>query len=100
MAETIIRPSMKFVTIGYAVVLLFIIALASAVLWLGWPPLIAWLSPLLLILPLRAHIRNRSTQLTILDDRLRLDCGLASKTTRTIMVSRIQDITVHQSAGQ
>jgi len=100
MAETIIRPTMKFITAGYAAILLAIIVLSAATLTMGWPRPIAWLSPLLLLWPARAHLRNRMTQITILDDKLRFDTGFLSKTTRTILISRIQDLTVHQRVGQ
>jgi membrane protein YdbS with pleckstrin-like domain len=100
MAETIIRPTKKFVTAGYVVVLLVIILLAFAAVSLGWPPLIAWLSPLLLIWPLKSDMQNRMSRLTILEDKLRFDVGFLSKTTRTILIPRIQDITVQQSVTQ
>jgi uncharacterized membrane protein YdbT with pleckstrin-like domain len=38
--------------------------------------------------------------MTILDDRLRYETGLLSRTTRTILVSRVQDVTVRQRLGQ
>ena len=100
MAETIIRPTMKFIHAGYVAVFLVIIAFAVASLTLGWPLLVAWLSPLLLLWPLKCHILNRRTRITILEDKLRFDTGFLSKTTRTILISRIQDLTVHQRVGQ
>ena len=100
MAETIIHPTMKFIKLGYGVVLLVIIGLATANLVWQWPPWIAWLSGLLLIWPLKAHIDNRMTRITILDDKLRFDSGFLTKTTRTILIPRIQDITVTQRVRQ
>ena len=100
MAESIIRPTMKFIKAGYVAALLLVIALAAATLLLGWPVWIAWLSPLLLLWPLWRHILNRRTCITILDDKLRFDTGFLSTTTRTILISRIQDLTVHQRVGQ
>jgi uncharacterized membrane protein YdbT with pleckstrin-like domain len=38
--------------------------------------------------------------MTILDDRLRYESGLLSRTTRTILISKVQDVTVHQRIGQ
>jgi len=38
--------------------------------------------------------------MTILDDRLQYETGFFSKTTRTILISRVQDLTVHQRLGQ
>jgi uncharacterized membrane protein YdbT with pleckstrin-like domain len=98
--ETIIRPTRKFVTAGYIAVLLVIISLAYAVMSLDWPPLAAWLSPILLIWPLKSDIQNRMSRLTILEDKLRFDVGLLSRTTRTVLIPRIQDVTVHQTVVQ
>jgi len=108
MSEMIIRPSMKFIYMGYAVVVLIVAALVVATMRLQWPPSIPsawqpwipWLPALLLLWPLKRHLRNRLTKMTILDDRLRYQTGLLSRTTRTILVSRVQDVTVHQRIGQ
>ena len=108
MSEMIIRPTMKFIYIGYAVTLLVVAALVIVMMRLQWPPSIPsawhpwipWLPVLLLLWPLKRHVRNRLTKMTILDDRLRYETGLLSRTTRTILVSRVQDVTVHQRVGQ
>ena len=108
MSEMIIRPTMKFIYIGYAVTVLIVAALVVATMRLQWPPSIPsawqpwipWLPALLLLWPLKRHVRNRLTKMTILDDRLRYETGLLSRTTRTILVSRVQDVTVRQRLGQ
>lgn len=46
------------------------------------------------------HLRRRLTKLTVLDDRLRFEAGLFSKTTRTIELAKVQDVRVDQSLGQ
>ncbi|MGO9274795.1 MAG: PH domain-containing protein [Terriglobia bacterium] len=104
----IIRPTRKFITMGYVVVILMVIGLVVATIHVQWPswipspwqPWIPWLAVLLLLWPLKAHLRNRLTKITILDDRLRYETGLLNKTTRTILISRVQDVTVHQRIGQ
>src|SRR5208283_1868283 len=63
-------------------------------------PWIPWLPVLLLLWPLKRQFRNRLTKMTILDDRLRYETGLLSRTTRNILISRVQDVTVHQRIGQ
>ena len=101
MSEMIIRPTMKFIYMGYTVVFLIVVALAVATMRMQWPPWIPspwqpwipWLPALLLLWPLQRHLRNRLTKMTILDDRLRYETGLLSRTTRTILVSRVQDVT-------
>ena len=49
---------------------------------------------------MKRHLRNRLTKMTILDDKLRYERGLTTRTTRTILISRVQDVTVHQRIGQ
>jgi len=108
MAEMIIRPTMKFIYMGYVVVVVIVVALIVAMMRMAWPPdvpaavqtWIPWLPVLLLLWPLKRHLRNRLTKMTILDDRLRYETGLLSRTTRTILISRVQDVTVHQRIGQ
>src|SRR5678816_62780 len=87
MAETIIRPTMKFIKVGYAAVLLIIIALSIATLAWQWPAWLAWISGGLLLWPLIRHLQNRMTKITILEDKLRFDTGFLTKITRTILVS-------------
>jgi membrane protein YdbS with pleckstrin-like domain len=108
MSEMVIRPTMKFIYIGYMAVLLIMVAAVALALRVHWPPWvplpmqpwIPWLPVLLLLWPMKFHMRNRMTRITILDDKLRYETGFFAKTTRTILVSRIQDLTVHQRVGQ
>jgi len=108
MAEMIIRPTMKFIYMGYAVVIVIVVASVVAMERIQMPsqiplalqPWIPWLPALLLLWPVKRHLRNRLTKMTILDDRLRYESGLLSRTTRTILISRVQDVTVHQRIGQ
>jgi uncharacterized membrane protein YdbT with pleckstrin-like domain len=108
MSEMIIRPTMKFIYMGYTVVLLIVVASVIAMMRVQWPPWvpspwqpwIPWLPVLLLLWPVERHLRNRLTKMTIMDDRLRYERGLMGRTTRTILISRVQDVTVHQRVGQ
>ena len=108
MAEMIIRPTMKFIYLGYLLVILIVVASVIALMRVQMPPdvppvvqpWIPWLPALLLLWPLKRHLRNRLTKMTILDDKLRYERGLLSRTTRTILISRVQDVTVHQRVGQ
>src|SRR5687768_7152836 len=79
MEETVIHPTMKFIRLGYAGALLVIIFFALANLWWQWPVWLAWLSPLLLIWPLKSHLQNRMTRFAILEDKLRFDTGFLTK---------------------
>jgi membrane protein YdbS with pleckstrin-like domain len=46
------------------------------------------------------HIQRRLVKLTILEDRLRYEAGFLSKTTRTMELSKVQDVRVDQTVGQ
>jgi uncharacterized membrane protein YdbT with pleckstrin-like domain len=102
MAEVLIRPTLKFIKLGYAAVLLLIAAAA----WFGlsyeepqraWVPAVA---ALLIFWPTTKHIRRQSTKLIITGDKLRYEAGFLSKTTRTISLAKVQDVSVHQTLGQ
>src|ERR1700693_5617953 len=65
MSEMIIRPTMKFIYIGYALTILIVGALAVALMRLwpasiptAWQTWIPWLPALLLLWPLKCHLRN------------------------------------------
>ena len=108
MAEMIIRPTMKFIYMGYVVVMVIVVASVVAMERMqlppevpaSWRPWIPFLPVLLLLWPVKRHLLNRLTKMTILDDKLRYERGLLSRTTRTILISRVQDVTVHQRIGQ
>ena len=108
MSEMIIRPTMKFIYMGYVVVIVIVVASVVAMERMQLPPeipaslrpWIPFLPVLLLLWPVKRHLLNRLTKMTILDDKLRYERGFLSRTTRTILISRVQDVTVHQRVGQ
>jgi len=108
MSEMIIRPTMKFIYMGYALVIVIVVALVVALMRIEWPPSIPspvqhwipWLPVLLLLWPVKCHLRQHFTKLSIFDDLLRYEKGILGRTTRTILISRVQDVTVRQSFGQ
>jgi uncharacterized membrane protein YdbT with pleckstrin-like domain len=107
MEELVIRPSIKFVKLGYAAVAVLIVAslIAGSQLKDSLPPsLPEWLIPglfaLLLLWPASRHWRQRFTKMTMVGDKLRYETGVLSKATRTIQLSKVQDVTVRQSLGQ
>ena len=108
MADMVIRPTMKFIYLGYVLVIVIVAASVVALTHVQMSPQIPpavqswipWLPVLLLLWPLKRHLRNRLTKMTILDDKLRYERGLMTRTTRTILISRVQDVTVHQRVGQ
>jgi membrane protein YdbS with pleckstrin-like domain len=99
-----IRTSVKTIKIGYIACLLAAIGIAAYLpaihnqderMWalLALPALAA------LYLVIR-HIRRRMVKLTIADDRLRYEAGFISKTTRTMEITKVQDVRVDQTVGQ
>ena len=108
MSDRIIRPSMKQIKVWYLLVMLVIVAAVFVAAKYLQPnderPWLPWLLPgaaaLLLLLPIRRHIRQQSMKVTITGDKLRYESGLLSKTTRNIQLSKVQDVRVDQSLGQ
>jgi len=107
MEELIIRPSMKFIKLGYLATIALLVA--SVIAQNHWaeslpPELPGWLIPslfaLLLLWPMSRHLRQRFTKMTMVGDKLRYETGMLSKSTRTIQLSKVQDVTVRQSVGQ
>ena len=102
MAEMVIHPTLKFIYLGYAVVLLLIGVSAWFGLSYQEPPM-PWIPAvvaLLLLWPLSKNIRRQSTKLTISGDKLRYEAGALSKTTRTISMAKVQDVSVNQTLWQ
>ena len=99
MADILIRPSFKFIQAGYLVIALLGLAVGVLV-YMQTGTLYGFLALLLLLWPLSKHVGRLATKLTIQGDKLRYDVGLLSITTRTIQLSKVQDVTVRQSVGQ
>ena len=101
MPERVFRPSMKFVTAWYVVVLLITLAaiyadrryLSDKPAWFMASPLILWL------IPLRMHVKRRLVKLIIRNDRLGYESGMLSKTTRTMDLTKVQDVRVQQTVS-
>ncbi len=101
MDQMVIRPTTKFVKLGYIAVIVVIVGIAFAQvlfeLQAWWMPVAA---ALLLLWPAIKHWQRRFTLMTITGDKLRYETGILSKSTRTIQLSKVQDVTVHQSVAQ
>jgi uncharacterized membrane protein YdbT with pleckstrin-like domain len=95
---------MKRIKAGYVLALLVIIAAVVAYSRYLEPDNYPWwvpaISAIVLLLPIRAHIRRQLVKVTLSGDKLRYDLGLLSKTTRNIQLSKVQDVRVDQSLGQ
>ena len=61
----------------------------------------SWALPVLvLVWPGKRALNRRLTRTTVSGDRLRYETGLASKSTRTIQLSKVQDVRVEQRLMQ
>lgn len=104
MAEIVIRPSMKFVKAGYVATLLVICAAVIVHYKYIAPqhprPILPIASLVLLLWPIKRHLRRQTITLTIAGDKLRYETGLASKSIRIIQLPKVQDVRVVQSLGQ
>lgn len=104
MAEITIRPTLKFIKLG--TLLLLAAVLGTDIAYLGWwreshdLGLVPLLLPVLLLWPAMKWVRHRTTRAVIAGDRLRYESGLASKATRNIQLSKIQDVRIDQSVMQ
>jgi uncharacterized membrane protein YdbT with pleckstrin-like domain len=101
--DTIIRPTLKFIRAG--AVACGAIAVGLEILYLtqrkDGGPLWPMLLPLLVFAwPLAHWVRRRFTKITISGGRLRYEIGIAARSTRTIQISKIQDVRVDQSITQ
>ena len=100
----VIRPSIKFILLGYVLCLMLAIGIGAYLQQTGpADPRMWWLMAVpgfFLLLVIRSHMKQRLIKLEILADRVRYESGLFSKTTRTEQIVKLQDIRVDQSFGQ
>ena len=98
-----IRPTLMFVKIGYALAVLgalllvaFFSAFISAVS--AWVSVLIGLS--LLLFPAFYHLKHKIVRYTLTDSKVEIDEGLISKTTRSVPLRTIQDVTVSATVPQ
>lgn len=100
-ADLTIRPTAKFLKLGALLAIIIVAGLEIAYYeyWRDQPALkyLPMVCPLLLLWPLARWIRRRATRAIVSGDRLRYETGSASRSTRTIQLSKIQDVRVDQS---
>lgn len=103
MGDLIIRPSMKKVWVLYGCCVLLLLggcavyARYQPATWPNWPVV---LPVLLFVWPVIRHLERAFTSLTVSGGRLRYQEGVLSRTTRTMDLSRLQDVRVDQSMWQ
>lgn len=100
-----IRQSLKAVKAAYLGCVL--LEIVMVVLWYAgeFPSTMPFwamgvLPPLLALFVVMRHIKRRMTRITISEDRLHYESGLASKSTRTVELAKVQDVRVNQTFWQ
>ena len=104
MGDLTIRPTAKFIMLRAIISVLFFLAVEIAwyTQWrdnekLQFVPIVAFV---VLIWPLPGALRRQFTKTTITGDRLHYETGVLAKTTRTIQLSKLQDLRVDQTFTQ
>ena len=104
MGDLIIRPTAKFIMIRAIVSALLFLAVEIA-WYTQWQDVselhyLPFLVPLVFLWPAKGALRRQFTKTTISGDRLRYETGAFSKSTRTIQLSKLQDVRVDQNVTQ
>lgn len=102
------RPTMLFIKIGYGAAVLGAIAftvLLAVISARGWLPDIPWYISLpialsLLLIPAYYHLKRNMVRYTLTESKIEIDYGLIARTTRNILLPKIQDVTVSASIPQ
>jgi len=98
------RPTMLFIKIGYgaaivgAIVLTVLLSLIKFIdipLYVSVP-----ISLALLLIPAYYHLKRNMVRYTLTDSKIEIDHGLIARTTRNILLPKIQDVTVSASIPQ
>ncbi|MGD0772627.1 MAG: PH domain-containing protein [Candidatus Solibacter sp.] len=104
MDDLTIRPTAKFIMVRaiFSVLLFLAVEIAWYTQWrdnpkLEFVPIVAFA---VLIWPLPGALRRQFTKTTITGDRLHHETGVFAKTTRTIQLSKLQDLRVDQTITQ
>ena len=104
MADIVIRPTTKFLRAG-AIAASFVflgLEIAYLALWASQYPRhwVMAFPALVLLWPAARWLRRQATRTVVTGDRLRYETGLAAKSTRTIQLSKFQDVRVEQRLMQ
>jgi membrane protein YdbS with pleckstrin-like domain len=99
-----IRPTMLFIKIGYAAAIVGAILLTVMLAMVSFVE-IPWYYSLpvalgLLLIPAYYHIKRNMVRYTLTDSKIAIDHGLIARTTRNILLTKIQDVTVSASILQ
>jgi uncharacterized membrane protein YdbT with pleckstrin-like domain len=102
--DLVIRPTKKWIRLQYWTVFLILCICIGVYVnkYQDYPRAGYFLiiPALLFVFPIRAHLRQHYTKVTLSGDKLRYEVGVMSRSTRTIQLSKVQDVTVTQSVMQ
>ena len=102
MADMVVRPTLKMIRFLHWVV--FLLAVGILIYIQNTPGSQDWwmlaFPALILIYSTYLQIIRRFTVMTILGDKLRYETGVFSKTTRNIVITKVQDVKVQQTLWQ
>jgi membrane protein YdbS with pleckstrin-like domain len=98
------RPTMLFIKIGYGAAILgaiLITVLLAMVRFIDIPWYISLPIALsLLLIPAYYHLKRNMVRYTLTESKIEIDYGLIARTTRNILLPKIQDVTVSASIPQ
>jgi uncharacterized membrane protein YdbT with pleckstrin-like domain len=100
MADLLVRPTRKWIRLKYTIVFVFFAVTVGVYVNLLQDKVEAWLlilPALLFLWPVAGSLGRRFTSIEITGDKLRYETGMMSKTTRTIQITKVQDVRVDQS---
>src|SRR6266536_1038996 len=90
-----VRPTLIFVKLGYALAVIGAISLVFLLALIEVPAYISIaLALALLLIPAYFHIKRNMIRYTLTDSKIEIDTGLIARHTRSIPLSKIQDVTV------
>ena len=96
-----VRPTMLFIKLGYALAVLGALGLVFMLALVDVPAYISIaLALALLLIPAYFHLRRNMVRYTLTDSKIEIDTGLIARNTRSIPLSKIQDVTVSASIPQ
>lgn len=98
-----VNPTLKFVMAGYllTVVSAFLVVAFFSVVLPSVSSLIAVIAGLaLLLVPAYFHLKKKLVRYTLTEAKLEIDEGLISRTTTSVPLRRVQDVTVRTSIPQ
>src|SRR4051794_7449451 len=106
-SDLTIRPTAKFIIVRF--VLTGLVFLALEIAYFAWWKekdkegllhLLPFIAPIIFLPAFLRLIKRQFTTVTLSGDRLRFESGFVGKTTRTVQMSKVQDVRVDQRPMQ